>query len=159
MHLNMFSATCQPFLLSLNMFISDVVRTEWYWTFSHEIFPCSWPIDLFSWVKQHPHSSWFQWFLLLLSQWRLWRNAHFVVTSGLVVESHDDNGIVMEAWQPQVCVRADVSEWDGVVCSTSLMASLIRSVGGPSKCFYQGLWLAVLSADVIGQSINRNGVA
>ena len=46
-----------------------------------------------------------------------------------------------------------------VVCSTSLMASLIRSLGGLSKCFYQGLWLAVLSADVIGQSINRRGVA
>ena len=46
-----------------------------------------------------------------------------------------------------------------IVCSTSLMASLIRSVGGLSKCFYQGLWLAVLSADVIGQSINRRGVA
>ena len=46
-----------------------------------------------------------------------------------------------------------------VVCSTSLMASLIRSVGGLSKCFYQGLWLAVLSADVIGQSINKRGVA
>ena len=45
-----------------------------------------------------------------------------------------------------------------VVCSTSLMASLIRSVGGLSKCFYQGLWLAVLSADVIGQSINRLGL-
>ena len=46
-----------------------------------------------------------------------------------------------------------------LVCSTSLMASLIRSVGGLSKCYYQGLWLAVLSADVIGQSINRRGVA
>ena len=42
-----------------------------------------------------------------------------------------------------------------IVCSTSLMASLIRSVGGVSKCFYQGLWLAGLNADVIGQSINR----
>ena len=39
------------------------------------------------------------------------------------------------------------------------MALLIRSVGGLSKCFYQGLWLAVLSADVIVQSINRRGVA
>ena len=46
-----------------------------------------------------------------------------------------------------------------LVCSTSLMASLIRSVGGLSKCFYQGLWLALLSADVIGQSINRRGDA
>ena len=46
-----------------------------------------------------------------------------------------------------------------VVCSTSLMASLIRAVGGLSKRFYQGLWLAVLSADVIDQSINRRGVA
>ena len=39
------------------------------------------------------------------------------------------------------------------------MASLIRSVGGLSKCFYQGLWLADLNADVIGQSMNRRGVA
>ena len=40
------------------------------------------------------------------------------------------------------------------------MASLpIRSVGGLWKCFFQGLWLAVLSVDVIGQSINRRGVA
>ena len=45
-----------------------------------------------------------------------------------------------------------------LVCSTSLMALLIRSVGGLSKCFYQGLWLADLNADVIGQSINRCGV-
>ena len=47
----------------------------------------------------------------------------------------------------------------GLVCSTSLMALLIRSIGGLSKYFYQGLRLAVLSADVIGQSINRHGVA
>ena len=47
----------------------------------------------------------------------------------------------------------------GLVCSTSLMASLIRSVGGLSKYFYQGLWLADLNADVVGQSINRRGVA
>ena len=46
-----------------------------------------------------------------------------------------------------------------LVCSTSLMASLIRSVGGLSKCFYQGLWVANLTADVIGRSINRPGVA
>ena len=46
-----------------------------------------------------------------------------------------------------------------LVCSMSLMASLIRSVGGLSKCFFQGLWLAVLSSNVIGQSINRRGVA
>ena len=46
-----------------------------------------------------------------------------------------------------------------IVCSTSLMASLIRSVGGLSKYFYQGLWLADPNADVIGKSINRCGVA
>ena len=46
-----------------------------------------------------------------------------------------------------------------LVCSTSLMASFIRSVGGLSKCFYQGLWLVNLKAEVIGQSINRRGVA
>ena len=46
-----------------------------------------------------------------------------------------------------------------IVCSTSLMASLIRSVGGLSKYFYQGLWLADLNADVVDQSINRRGVA
>ena len=46
-----------------------------------------------------------------------------------------------------------------LVCSTSLMASLIRSVGGFSKYFNQGLWLADLNADVIGQSINKYGVA
>ena len=40
-----------------------------------------------------------------------------------------------------------------LVCSTSLMASLIRSVGGLSKYFYKGLWLADLNADVVGQSI------
>ena len=39
------------------------------------------------------------------------------------------------------------------------MASLIRFVGGLSKCFYQGLWLADLNVDVIGQSMNRRGVA
>ena len=48
---------------------------------------------------------------------------------------------------------------DAIVCSTSLMASLIRSVGGLSKYFYQGLWLADLNADVVGQSMNRRGVA
>ena len=46
-----------------------------------------------------------------------------------------------------------------IVCSTSLMASLIRSVGGLSKCFYQWLCLADLNADVIGQSINKHGIA
>ena len=44
-----------------------------------------------------------------------------------------------------------------LVCSTSLMASLIRSVGGLSKHFYQDLWLAELNADVIGQFINGRG--
>ena len=39
------------------------------------------------------------------------------------------------------------------------LASLIRSVGGLSKCFYQGLWLADLNADVIGHSISGCGVA
>ena len=46
-----------------------------------------------------------------------------------------------------------------LVCSTSLMASLIRSFGGLSKYFYQCLWLADLIADVVGQSINRRWVA
>ena len=45
--------------------------------------------------------------------------------------------------------------------TTSLMASHVRSVGGISKYFDQGLWLAYLNADVtvFGQSINRRGVA
>ena len=47
----------------------------------------------------------------------------------------------------------------GLVCSTSLMTMLIRSVGGLSKYFYRGLCLVDLNADVIGQSINRCGVA
>ena len=38
------------------------------------------------------------------------------------------------------------------------MASLIRSIGGLSKSFYQGLRLVDLNAEVIGQSINRRGV-
>ena len=46
-----------------------------------------------------------------------------------------------------------------IVCFTSLMASLIKSVGGLSKYFYQGLGLADLNAGMIGQSINRRGVA
>ena len=41
----------------------------------------------------------------------------------------------------------------------SLLASLIRSVGGFSQCFYQDLYLIAPSADVIDQSINRHGVA
>ena len=45
-----------------------------------------------------------------------------------------------------------------IVYSTSLMTSLIRSVGGLSTCFCQGLWLADLNADVVGKSINRRGV-
>ena len=53
----------------------------------------------------------------------------------------------------------DPSRIHWLVCSTSPIASLIRSVGGLSKCFYQGLWLADLNAVVIGQSINRRGVA
>ena len=39
-----------------------------------------------------------------------------------------------------------------IVCSTSLMASVISSVCGLSKGFCQGLWLAGLNADMIGQS-------
>ena len=46
-----------------------------------------------------------------------------------------------------------------VVCSTPLMASLNRSVGGLLKYFYQVLWLLDLNADVIGHSIYRRGVA
>ena len=46
-----------------------------------------------------------------------------------------------------------------IVCSTSLMALIIRSVGRLSKCFYQGLQSAVFSTDVIGLSIDRCGVA
>ena len=46
-----------------------------------------------------------------------------------------------------------------IVCFTSLMASLIRSVGGLLKYFYQALWLVDLNAEVIGQPINRRGVA
>ena len=51
----------------------------------------------------------------------------------------------------------DVQKHDSL--PTSLMASLIRSVGGLSKYFYQGLWLADLTTDAIGLSINRRGVA
>ena len=39
------------------------------------------------------------------------------------------------------------------------MASQIRSVGGLSKYFDQGWWLADLNADGIGQSIYRRGIA
>ena len=39
------------------------------------------------------------------------------------------------------------------------MALLVRSVGGLSKYFYLSLWLAYLNADVIGQSMNKRGVA
>ena len=39
------------------------------------------------------------------------------------------------------------------------MASVIRSVGDLLKYFYQALWLVDLNAEVIGQSINRHGVA
>ena len=46
-----------------------------------------------------------------------------------------------------------------VVCSTSLMAWLIRSVGGLLKCFYHALWLVDLNTEVIGRSINRRGIA
>ena len=48
-----------------------------------------------------------------------------------------------------------------LVCFTSLMASLIKSVnvGGLSKCFYQSFWLVDLNADMIGQSIKKRGVA
>ena len=55
--------------------------------------------------------------------------------------------------------KAPLVAMDVVVMTTTvrhdkiaLMASLIRSIVGHSKCCYQGLWLAVLSADVIGQS-------
>ena len=46
-----------------------------------------------------------------------------------------------------------------LVCSTSIVALLIRSVGGLSQYFYQDLWLYNLNAGVIGQIINRRGVA
>ena len=39
------------------------------------------------------------------------------------------------------------------------MASPIMFVGGLSKYFCQGLWLADLNTDVVGQSINKRGVA
>ena len=64
-----------------------------------------------------------------------------------------DNFCLFTGWgdPPVICFLS-------LVCSTFLMASLIRSGGGLSKCFYQGLWLVDLNADVIGQSINRRGV-
>ena len=46
-----------------------------------------------------------------------------------------------------------------LVCSTSLMASLIRSVACLLKYFYQALWLLDLNTEVIGQSINIRGLA
>ena len=46
-----------------------------------------------------------------------------------------------------------------LVCLTSPMVSLNKSTGGPSKYFYQGLWLADANADVIGQSTNKHEVA
>ena len=49
--------------------------------------------------------------------------------------------------------------WWNVVCSTSLMASLNRSVGGLLKCFYQALWLVDLNTEVIGQFIKSRRVA
>ena len=45
-----------------------------------------------------------------------------------------------------------------LVCSRSLIALLIRSIGGLSNSFYQSLRLVDLSADMIGQSIDRRGV-
>ena len=40
-----------------------------------------------------------------------------------------------------------------------LFCSGIRFQEGDAKCFNQGLWLADLNAYVIGQSIDRRGVA
>ena len=65
--------------------------------------------------------------------------------------------IIMMWYSNLSALSTNTPAW--IVCFTSLMASLIRSVGGLSNCFYQGLWLAYLNADVIGQSINRRGVA
>ena len=59
-------------------------------------------------------------------------------------------------WRP-FCPGEDESAI--LVCSTSLMASFIRSIGVLSKYFYQGLWLADPNTDVIGLSINRRGIA
>ena len=44
-------------------------------------------------------------------------------------------------------------------CSTPLIASRARSVGGPSEYFHRGLWLAIPYGDVIGQSIDWRGIA
>ena len=68
--------------------------------------------------------------------------------------------VTTEIWRLTSWILLSVSRSTSIlVCFTSLMASLIRSVGVLSKCFYQGLWFADLNADVIGQSINRRGVA
>ena len=77
------------------------------------------------------------------------------LTTSLVIDGQMDWTINRAAWSQ---LKSDILPAE-VVCSTSLMASLIRSVGGLSKYFYLGLWLDYLNADVIGQSINRCGVA
>ena len=92
--------------------------------------------------------------------WSLWRHFNDVPRYWpfvrIIQMSSTGFPAMTSSWPGQVDREQPV--WPTIVCFTPLMVSLIRCVGGLSKCFYQGLWLADLNADVIGQSINRRGV-
>ena len=101
--------------------------------------------------------------LNLITNWAVWwiisdylqlKISHTAPDNEIWIEKLNNLKCKLYVWNEITCFAHHK-----VVCSTSLMASLIRSLGGLSKCFYQCLWLTVLSADVIGQYINRSGVA
>ena len=71
---------------------------------------------------------------------KLMASCHVDTMSAISWNNVGKNVEITSKWGPSVHNR--INNLSMQVCSTSLMVSLIRSVGGLSKYFYQGLWLA-----------------
>ena len=104
------------------------------------------------------YMNFFPWMNFIFLFWLNSCVAGFIIRLTYMIRCHLIAMLELEAVWYSICHKHFLELKVFLVCSTCLMALLIRSVGGLSKCFYQGLWLADLNADVIGQSIDRRGV-
>ena len=102
-----------------------------------------------------PHTRWSACLLITLAstaQLQAWQiNSNCRITLVFFVDG-DNAGYSVESQEWELKMWLEVSS-SNIVCSMSLMAMLFRFVGGLSKCFCQGLWLADLYTDVIVQSM------
>ena len=135
--------------------LSISYKTAW-WRHQMEIFSALLTIcaGIHRWQVNHPHKG--QWRgALMFSFICVWINGwvnNREACNLRLYRAHYDVVVMVMSWFVSYSKNF-------VVCSTSLMALLIRSVGGLLNYFYQALWLVDLNAEVTGLSINRRGVA